>query len=198
MSEHFISRQEAENDILACAAFLAERIKSRDGHAEAMSAVVPRYLARRNVDLAAQMSDAVDDPYSRDKLLILVAEKCAELDDIEYALQLADAIEDHGLQSQAQERIAIQMAMKGDFPKARDIADSMIHPDFVYAAIAVQQSAGGDEAEAFSTLGAIEFPSAVVSALQGMASANFGDEKRAKAIEYLDKAVTAAGEASRR
>ena len=62
MSEHFISREKAESDILSCAAFLAERIKSGDGHAEAMRAVVPRYLARGNVDLAAELSDAVDDP----------------------------------------------------------------------------------------------------------------------------------------
>lgn len=194
MSEHFISREEAESDILSCAAFLAERIKSGDGLAEAMRAVVPRYLAKGNVDLAAELSNTVGDPYSRDKLLILVAEKCAELDDDEYALQLADAIEDHGLQSQARERIAIRMAMKGDFGKAQSVADVMAHPDFVYAAIAARQSAGGDETAAFRTLEAIEFASARVSALQAMASANLSNNESEKAVEYLEKAVLAANE----
>ena len=44
MSEHFISFADAESDLLFCAAYLAERITSVDGHAEAMTAVVPLYL----------------------------------------------------------------------------------------------------------------------------------------------------------
>ena len=93
MSEHFISREDAEQDLLACAAYLAENIKSADGRAEAMNSVVPRYLALGNVDLAAALADTVDDPFSRDKLLVIVAEHCASIDDDEYAMQLADAIE---------------------------------------------------------------------------------------------------------
>ena len=83
MAENLISRDEAERDILACAAFLGERIRSNDGRAEAMGAVVPRYLARGETDLSAELSDTVEDPYSRDKLLTQVAEKCAELEDVE-------------------------------------------------------------------------------------------------------------------
>ena len=115
MAENLISRTEAESDILACAAFLGERIKSNDGRVEAMAAVVPRYLARGKTDLAAELSDTVDDPYSRDKLLTMVAEKCAELEDVDYAVQLTDAIEDHGMQAQALERVAVQLAEKGDY-----------------------------------------------------------------------------------
>ena len=69
MSDHFISFDQAERDLLSCAAFLAERIKSSDGHAEAMKAIIPRYLVKGNVDLAAELANAVDDPFSRDKLL---------------------------------------------------------------------------------------------------------------------------------
>ena len=103
MSDHFISFDDAENDLLACAAYLGERIRSSDGHAEAMRAIIPRYLAKGSVDLAAELANAVDDPFSRDKLLTMVAERCAELGDDEYAVQLADAIEDHGMRSQALE-----------------------------------------------------------------------------------------------
>ena len=112
MSDHFISQDQAETNLLDCAAFLAERIKSSDGHAEAMAAIIPRYLAKGDVDLSAELANAVDDPFSRDKLLIIVAEKCAEMDDDEYALQLADAIEDHALQAQAFERIGLVLAGK--------------------------------------------------------------------------------------
>ena len=83
MSERLISREQAGNDVLACAAFLAENIKSSDGRAEAMRVIVPRYLAAGNVDLAAALSDTVEDPFSRDRLLIAVAEKCAEMDDVD-------------------------------------------------------------------------------------------------------------------
>ena len=135
MSEHFISRDKAENDLLSAAAFLAENIKSADGRAEAMNAIVPLYLAKDDVDLAAELANAVAEPFSRDKLLILVAEKCAEADDDEYALQLAEAIEDHGLQAQAFERIALVKATKGQLDKAREIGNLLTHPDFVHGGI---------------------------------------------------------------
>src|SRR6187551_308999 len=105
MADYFISFDKAKNGLLACAAFLAERIKSSDGHAEAMRTIIPHYLAKGNVDLAAELANAIDDPFSRDKLLTEIAEKCADIDDDEYALQLTDAIEDHGMQAQAFERV---------------------------------------------------------------------------------------------
>ncbi len=194
MSEHFISYDQAENNLLGCAAFLAERIKSSDGHAEAMKTIIPRYLAKGNVDLAAELANAVDDPFSRDKLLTDVAEKCAELDDDEYALQLTDAIKDHGMQAQAFERVALVMASKGNTAKAAEVADAMAHPDFVYAGIAVYQAAKGDEVSVNAILGRIDFPSARVSALQQIAATRIEAKEIEKALDPLDRAVTAANE----
>lgn len=194
MPDRFISREQAESDLLACAAFLAERIKSSDGHAEAMNEIVPRYLARGDVDLAAEIANAVDDPFSRDRLLIAVAEKCAALDDDEYALQLVDTIEDHGLQAQAFERVALVNAGKGRAEKAVEVADAMAHPDFVYAGVAVNQAENGDDAAANATLDRIEFPNARVSALLQIASANIGKEGFEKAAESLEAAVAVADE----
>nr|MBP7416716.1 hypothetical protein [Pyrinomonadaceae bacterium] len=70
MAEHFISRQQAEGDLLSAAAFLAENIKSSDGHAEAMKTIVPLYLAKGNVDLAAELANEVAEPFPRDQLLL--------------------------------------------------------------------------------------------------------------------------------
>lgn len=193
MSEHFISRAEAEGDLLACAAYVGERIKSGDGRAEAMNSVVPRYLAKGSVDLAAELANAVDDPFSRDKLLTLVAEKCAEIDDDEYALQLADSVDDQGLQSQAFERIALVKAAMGHLDKAREIGDTMAHSDFVFGAIAVKQAADGDVAAALETLGAIDFATARVSALQQIAVSNIENDP-IPAIDLLERAVAAADE----
>ncbi len=194
MSENFISREQAENDVLACAVFLAENIKSGDGRAEAMTAIVPLYLAVDNVDLAAELANTVDDPFSRDRLLIAVAERSAEIDDVDYALQLADAIEDDGLCAQASERIALKVIVNGDIEKAREIAGDIMHPDFVYAGIAVKQAEMGDETAAFATIADIDFPSARVLALQNIASANIESGDLDKAVVSLGMAVESASE----
>jgi tetratricopeptide (TPR) repeat protein len=194
MPDLFVSREQAESDLLAAAAFIAERIKSSDGHAEAMTTVVPLYLERDDVDLAAELANAVADPHSRDKLLIKVAEKCAIVDDDEYALQLADAIEDHGLRSEAFERIGFVNARQGNTAAALGIADMMNHPDLVYSAVAVQQAAGGDEAGADETLARLEFFSARTSALQSIADAHTEKGNTEKAIQALEAAAMSAEE----
>jgi len=194
MSEYFISIDQAESDLLSCAAFLAERIKSSDGHASAMQAIVPRYLAKGEVDLAAELANAIDDPFSRDKLLMAIAEKCADLDDAEYSIQLAEAIEDHGMQAQTFERVALVMAGKGNVEKASEIADTMAHPDFVYAGIAVHQAANGDETASGETLRQIEFATARASALQHIAAKQIETKETEKALTSLDKAIAAANE----
>ena len=189
MTEHFISRKQAEGDLLSAAAFLGENIPSADGHAEAMNAIVPIYLAKGNVDLAAELANEVGEPYSRDKLLILVAGKCAEGDDDEYALQLAEAIEDQGMQAQAFEQIALVKASKGQLDKAREIAGTMVHPDFVLGGIAVNQAANGDDVASLATLETIEFATARVTALQQIAAAKIEAGDTAKAADLLDLAA---------
>ena len=101
MSDHQISIEEAQENLLACAAFLAEDIKSADGHAEAMKEIIARYLEKGDVDLAAALADTVADPFVRDRLLSNVADKCAAIDDDEYAFQLIESIEDYGLQAES-------------------------------------------------------------------------------------------------
>jgi len=192
MSDVFISREQAESDLLACAAFIAERIKSADGRAEAMNAIVPMYLAKGDVDLAAELANSVDDPYSRDRLLTQVAEKCAEIDDEDYAIQLAEAIEDQGIGAQALERIAVVLAGSGKSERALEIADTMAHPDFVLTAVAIRRSADGEEAAANETLDLIDFPTARVAALQSIAAAFIEAGKTENAVSALDDAAASA------
>lgn len=194
MPDHFISTERAGNDLLDCAAFLAERAKSAEGHAEAMAEIVPRYLAKGDVDLAAELANAISDPFSRDRLLIAVAEKCAEIDDDEYALQLADSIEDHGLRAQAFERLALVKAAKSLHEQAVEIAATMEHPDIVYAGIAVNQAVTGNDAAADEVLAGIDFPTARANALQQIAASHLREDKKEKAAESLDAALVAVGE----
>lgn len=194
MSEHFISVDEAREDLLACATYIAERITSGDGRAEAISAVVPHYLAKGDVDLAAELANTVDDPFTRDRLLTHVAEKCAELDDDEYALQLADAVEDPAMREQAFERIGLQKAANGEFEKAREIASGMAHPDSVYGGIAFKQAEAGDQNAAGETLELIEFPGASVAALEEIAASKLRAGMTDAAADYLEQAAVCAEE----
>jgi tetratricopeptide (TPR) repeat protein len=194
MAEHQISIEEAEANLLACAAFVAENIKSSDGHAEAMKEIVPRYLEKSSVDLAAELANSVDDPFTRDRLLSRVAEKCAAIGDDEYAFQLVEAIEDSSTQAQAREHIAVQKTAEGDYEKAFQIAETLPHADFVLAEIATRQASDGDEAAALKTLETIDFPSAKASAFQNVALQNLEKGDLAKAVQMLEKAVESAEE----
>lgn len=194
MAEHLIAPEDAGADILACAAFIAAGIKSSDGYADAMKAIVPLYLEKDEVDMAAELANTIDDPYSRDRLLTMVAERCAALDDDEYAFQLAEAIEDDGLQAQAREKIALQKSAKGEFGKANDIAAELDHPDYVYADIAVQHWTKGEKESAEGSLALIRFPAAEVFALQAMAAVSIQSEKNADALELLERGAEAATE----
>jgi len=194
MAEHFISRADAESDLLACAAYIAESIDSADGHAEAMAAVVPRYLAKGDVDLAAELANMVDDPFTRDRLLIHVAEKCAAEDDDEYARQLIEAIEDPGLQAEGFERIGILKAAKGQADLARLVADEMPHPDYVLSAIAIKRYTDGDREGFEAEVKDIEFAGARVSAFTGVAHESVAAEKVEGIAELLDRAAEDAAE----
>lgn len=192
--EHQIAIEEAKDNILACAAYLAETIKSSDGHSEAMKEIIPRYLEKDQVDLCAELANTIDDPFTRDRLLMLVAERCAAIDDDEYAFQLVEAIEDYGTQAQAREHIALQKSAKGDFAEALEIAATLNHADYAYADIAVRQIKSGDEASAFQTLEKIDFPNAKVNAWQTVALLELKNGDAVKAVQLFENAVRAADE----
>ncbi len=194
MSEHQISVEQAQENLLSCAAFLAEGIGSAEGHAEAMKEIVPHYLAKGDVDLAAALADTVDDPFVRDRLLSKVAAKCAEIDDDEYAFQLVEAIEDHGLQGEARENIALSKAAKGEFEKAFEIAAGLDHPSNALGLIAYYLTVNNREEEAKQTLSRIEYPAAKVHALQLIAEHYEKDNQTEKANIALDEAAVSAEE----
>lgn len=191
---HFISFEEAQTNLLAGAAFLAEEIDSSDGRAEAMQEIVPLYLEKGKVDLAAEFADTVDDPFVRDRLLIRVAEKCAAIGDDEYALQLVEAIEDESLQNAAREQIVFQHAVKGEFEKAVQLTETLAFKDNAFADIALHQAIGGDEESARATVAKIDFPQAKVTALQNIAELHLQKGDNARAAEMLDEAVASAHE----
>ncbi len=194
MAEHLISLSDAEQDLLACATFLAENIGSAEGHGAAMNEIIPFYIAKGDVDLAAQLADSVADPFVRDRLLMNVAEKCAAIEDDEYAFQLVESIEDSGTQSMARERIALQKSAKNETEKALEIVESLSHPDDAYADIALHQLINNDESAALQTLEMIDFPASKATALQNIAVHFLKNGSTEKSAEFLEAAVEAAEE----
>lgn len=194
MAEHLIEIEAAKTNLLDCAAYLAESVKSADGHAAAMKEIVPRYLEKGAVDLAAELANTVDDPFTRDRLLLRVAEKCAAVGDDEYAFQLVEAIEENSTQDEARERIAAQKSAQGDYARAFEIANALPHADYAFAEIAVRQAIGGDQAGALTTIEKIDFPNAKVVAFQNLALLDLEKGEPAKTVELLGKAAESADE----
>ena len=153
-----ITRDEATSDLLHAAAYLVEGIESVDEMSDAMNAVVPRFLERGEVDVAAALADITIEPLARDRLLALVAEKCIEVNDDDYSMQLVEAIEEEALVAAAMERIALKMVERGDFDRALKIAEELSHSDAIFSALARASYGEGDFDQAFTFASRISIP----------------------------------------
>jgi tetratricopeptide (TPR) repeat protein len=163
MSAGIITKEEALTSLLHAAAFMAERLESVDGMSEAMNEIVPRFIEAGDVDTAAALADLTADPLTRDRLLVLVAEKCIEKRDDEYGLQLVEAIDDLSLAAGATERIALKMIERGDIEDALRIASKLGHPDEVLRLAAIEKYRVGAFEESLSIASTIEAPATKTS-----------------------------------
>ena len=178
-----IEREQAENDLLSCAAFVAERIGSADGHAASVSDIALRYAARGELDLAAGLADEIKDPHARDVVLSEIAARCADFDDDEYGLQLAQAIEEYGYQQQAKHQIAARQAANGRFEAALATAELMDDPFAAVGEIAVRFAHDGDETRARELLKQVDFPTVRVQILNELAAAKIKRGEPAEDVE---------------
>jgi hypothetical protein len=194
MKNLYIEPADAENDVLACAAFVAERVGSSDGHAEAMKEIIPRYLQKNEVDLCAQMADALEDNFARDHLLADIAEHCARMDDDEYALQLADAAEDYSSRSIARERLVAVKAEMHQFDRAMEMAEPLDHRENAYSFIAFHHAALGDTEAAEQLINLIEFPALRAKTYAEIAADKLANDKKPEGETYLTAAAEAAAE----
>ncbi|MBC7797769.1 MAG: hypothetical protein H7Z37_12925, partial [Pyrinomonadaceae bacterium] len=152
-----IEPEQARNDLMMCAAFVAERIRSADGHAEAISDIARRFAIKGELDLAASLADTISDPHARDIALSEIAIICVDFDDTDYGLQLVEAIDEQGLQQFALSSIAIRQAKRGDVSGALQTASTAEDAAMIYGSIAVNLSAT-DELQAREIAERIEFP----------------------------------------
>lgn len=194
MPNHYIDRADAGSDVLACAAYIAERIKSNDGHAQSVALVIPRYLKRKDPDISAQLADELAENFSRDRLLLAVSEYCAANDDEEYALQLADALDDEQVRADAMERIAVIAAEQQRYERALEIADTLAHPEKVYAAAAFHYAKNGEDEAAAAMAEKIDFAVLRAKTYGEIASWKIEHDQKTESETWLEKAETAAVE----
>lgn len=166
----FIDFDTAESDLMACAAFVAERIGSADGHSAAISDIALRYAAQGELDLAAGLADTIHDPHTRDTSLAEIASRCVEFDDDEYGLQLVEAIEDYGFQQAALTNIAVRQVDKGRFENALETVGKIDDQSTALAEIALRKFRDGDVSHARELFEQIELPIIRVQVLNEFAT----------------------------
>jgi tetratricopeptide (TPR) repeat protein len=182
-----IEPEQAENDLLACAAFLAERIASADGHAASVSAAALRYAAHGEVDLAAELADSIGDPHTRDAVLSAIAARCAELNDDDYGFQLVEAMNDYGLQQEALHKIAARQAAAGRFDDALETAKKIDDSFAAVGEIAARFAQTGNFERARNLLEQIDFPSVRMQVLNEIAATQI---KRGESpVETLNESI---------
>jgi tetratricopeptide (TPR) repeat protein len=179
------SLEEAKNNLLKAATYLAEKVSGSDGHAEAMKTIVPLYLEKNEVDLAAELSDNVQDPFVRDYLLMLTAEKCAEIDDDDYAFQLCEAIDNETIRIEALEKIALQKIQKGEFNKAFQIAEMLDTAERIYGEAALKYAESGEIEKGQNLIEKIWLPSEKVLALQNLSEILLKQNETEEAVNIL-------------
>ncbi len=188
MPQHVIAPDEASSDMAACAAYLIENISKLDAKTTATEALVGHFLAGDEVDRAADYADALEDPFARDRLLIRVIEKCIDLNDDEYAFQLADAIEDTGLKANSLEAAALRLAARKDFELALKTSALLDHAADTIGGIAVQQALAGSIEAARHTIQNIDYLKSRVNARVELAAIERQNSNPEAAREWLEKA----------
>lgn len=183
-----ISIESAGENLISCAVFLADNIKSGEARAAALEPLIHRLLDKGDVDLAALYADTIGDPFLRDRMLIRVVAKCVEIDDEEYGRQLVDAVEEDRARSTALETFALQKAAKGDFEEAIRIAEDLSHSSEAFAGIAVNLAAKGEEQRALEILDRVDFYSSRIDAMIEIAGIYDRGGKKAESVSMLEKA----------
>lgn len=185
---------ELKQNILKAATHLATKKRSTEGQADAFKQLVPIYLQRNEVDFAASLADTLNDPFTRDQLLMEIAERCASINDDDYALQLADAIEDDSINLQALERIAVRKISLGQVDKALQIADSIEHPDNIYSELVVYLTQQGALSDAKEITQRIYLPTIKAATQLQMAIILLEQSQMEDASSLIDEALQTSSE----
>ncbi len=181
--------EEASNSLLSTAVYEAELIGGRDERTAALVNLIPFFLQRKDVDSAAELADSIEETFVRDRELGVVAARCIEINDEEYAFQLVEAIEDPNSRNTALERIAIEYAKEGKLDDARKVIDELEYPSEALTEISFQEAKAGDIEKAYQTVSSIGYPKVEIDALERISTLFTTPEDKDFAVGSLLKAV---------
>jgi tetratricopeptide (TPR) repeat protein len=188
------SVEAAGEDLVSCAVFLADKMRSAEARAVAMQNVIQRFLDKDDVDSAAEYADTIGDPFLRDRILIRVIAKCVAMNDDEYGLQLVDAIEEEGSRAAGLEAFALQKAAKGETDEAIRIAEDLEHSSEAFAGIAVNLAKAGESVRAEEALERIDFFRARVDAMIEIAAFHLKNGDKDRGVKMLERAFAVCDE----
>jgi tetratricopeptide (TPR) repeat protein len=194
MAERLIDREQAEKDLLHCAASVAETIDGTGGFAEAMAAIAPEFAKRDDFDLGVRLADTIDDPFARDQVLADIAVICAAAGDVDYAVELLDSLDEQSFQTLAKANIAVAEAERGNAERALEFAHQLDDPSGALAEIAIRLAAQGRFAEAVEAAEGAEFEGSRAWAFTEIGSRHLEREEKEEGLAMLERALEEADE----
>lgn len=177
------------NDALAAALRVSGTVKNADAYDELAFAIARRYAQRTEFNLAVDIADTINDPYTMERTIAEIAVMLAADGQDDGALELIDSLEDFSHQATAKSQIAIAHAAAGEFEVASEIASGMEDNSSTLVAIAYLSADKGEHDRALDILEMLDFPLGSVSIRSRVAE----DYQRAgrfeEALELLSQAL---------
>ncbi len=187
MSETF---EEQENeDLLATALRVSEAVKNAEGYDELAAAISDRRAEQGESELAVEIADTINDPYTRDRVLADIAVGCAATGHEDYAFELLESLEDFSHQATAATRISVAHAEAGRFERAVEIASNMEDNSSALAEIAAQCAAKGEFDRALDVTEMLDLPLYRALALTRIAESYIKAGRTAEAADLLSQAL---------
>jgi tetratricopeptide (TPR) repeat protein len=194
MAEHVIDVERAEQELLACAARVAEAIDGQEDYAEVIGQIAVQFARQDEFELGVQLADSIGDPYLRDQVLADIAVVSAAAGDRQYAVELIDSLDDYSFQTLAKARIAVSAIEKDDLAMALEFANQLDDPSGTLADIAIRLAKKDRFEEGVEVAESAEFAGARAWAFTEFANRYLELERKEDAVEMLDRALDAAEE----
>jgi tetratricopeptide (TPR) repeat protein len=193
MNDSLDDVNEVDIDFLSCALAVAQTVHG-DGYSEIIETVAVLYAKRGDSDRAVELADPIPDPYLRDRAIGAIATNSVDAETSDFASDLLDSIEDPSLHELALEQIAIKYAERGDFDRAKAIANDLVNAGTVLGEIALIYANNGLFPEALDLANTIELAVTRATTLGQLASLAAKKERKDEAVALLEEAVAATGE----
>ncbi len=194
MNDGFTDDDDAEITFLGCAALIAQAIDTLEGRSELLSLISFKHAESGQFDAALDLVETINDSYLKDQALAVIAAKCIQAGEADYADKVADMIEDDAAYAVATEQMAVAYAESGALEKALEAAQSLADSDPTLSRIALVCVASGLLEQALELAQSIESADLKAPVLVELAAKALADGRKDEARELLLEATAATEE----